>query len=163
MATKPKLKKKPAADHAQAKDKSLMDSAHQVWMAGLAAFNRAQGEGGKLFENLVREGVALEQKTRRFATGKVDEARDVVETKVAQVRERAQDTWDRLEKVFEDRVARALTKLGVPARDELQALLDRVEELNRSIRKGSARAEVANAGPARRAPRKAARKSARKA
>ncbi|HQW64633.1 MAG TPA: phasin family protein [Pseudomonadota bacterium] len=161
MATKPKLKKKSAADQAQAKAGSLMDSAQQVWMAGLAAFSRAQGEGGKLFENLVREGVSLEQKTRRFATGKVDEARDAVETKVAQVRERAHDTWDRLEKVFEDRVARALTKLGVPGRDELQALLERVEELNRSIRKGSPKAEApkAKARAKRRAPRKVARKA----
>ena len=161
MATKPKLKKKSAADQAHAKAGSLMDSAQQVWMAGLAAFSRAQGEGGKLFENLVREGVSLEQKTRRFATGKVDEARDAVETKVAQVRERAHDTWDRLEKVFEDRVARALTKLGVPGRDELQALLERVEELNRSIRKGSPKAEApkAKARAKRGAPRKVARKA----
>lgn len=161
MATKPKLKKKSAADQAHAKAGSLMDSAQQVWMAGLAAFSRAQGEGGKLFENLVREGVSLEQKTRRFATGKVDEARDAVETKVAQVRERAHDTWDRLEKVFEDRVARALTKLGVPGRDELQALLEWVEELNRSIRKGSPKAEApkAKARAKRRAPRKVARKA----
>lgn len=160
MATKPKLKKaKSAAEHAQAKAGTLMDSAQQVWMAGLAAFSRAQGEGGKLFENLVKEGVTIEQKTRRFATGKVDEARDAVETKVAQVRERAHDTWDRLEKVFEDRVARALTKLGVPGRDEMQALLERVEDLNRSIRRGTAKAEAPKAKPARRAPRKAARKS----
>jgi poly(hydroxyalkanoate) granule-associated protein len=159
MATKPKLKKKSTAEQAHAKSGTLMDSAQQVWMAGLAAFSRAQGEGGKLFENLVREGVTIEQKTRRFATGKVDEARDAVETKVAQVRERAHDTWDRLEKVFEDRVARALTKLGVPGRDEMQALLDRVEELNRSIRKGVAKSEAPKAKPARRAPRKTARKA----
>ena len=77
------------------------------------------------------------------------------------MRERAHDTWDRLEKVFEDRVARALTKLGVPGRDELQALLERVEELNRSIRKGSPKAEApkAKARAKRGAPRKVARKA----
>lgn len=110
-------------------------------MAGLGAFHRAQDEGGKLFEMLVKEGGSLEQKTRRFATGKVDEARDNVEARVAQVKERAADTWDRLEKVFEERVSRALGKLGVPGRDEMKALTARVEELNRQVRKLNARPE----------------------
>jgi poly(hydroxyalkanoate) granule-associated protein len=149
--SKPKLKKKP--QHAQSagadKAKSLMESAQQIWMAGLGAFGRAQEEGGKVFEGLVREGMSLEQKTRRFATGKVDVARDAVETTVAQVKERASDTWDRLEKVFEDRVSRALGKLGVPGRDEMQALIERVEELNRAVRSlGGAPARKAAKRPA---------------
>jgi poly(hydroxyalkanoate) granule-associated protein len=149
--SKPKLKKKP--QHAQSagadKAKSLMESAQQIWMAGLGAFGRAQEEGGKVFEGLVREGMSLEQKTRRFATGKVDVARDAVETTVAQVKERASDTWDRLEKVFEDRVSRALGKLGVPGRDEMQALIERVEDLNRAVRSlGGAPARKAAKRPA---------------
>src|SRR5690349_16365656 len=110
---KPKLKKKGASSGSSSSSsswsssssssakRSLMDSAQQIWMAGLGAFHRAQDEGGKLFEMLVKEGGSLEQKTRRFATGKVDEARSSVEASVAQVKERAADTWDRLEKVFE--------------------------------------------------------------
>jgi poly(hydroxyalkanoate) granule-associated protein len=155
--SKPKLKKKP--QHAQSasadKAKSLMESAQQIWMAGLGAFGRAQEEGGKVFEGLVREGMSLEQKTRRFATGKVDVARDAVETTVAQVKERASDTWDRLEKVFEDRVSRALGKLGVPGRDEMQALIERVEDLNRAVRS-------LGGAPARRAAKRPAGKRAGK-
>jgi poly(hydroxyalkanoate) granule-associated protein len=142
---KPKLKKKSAAPASADKSKKLLESAQQIWMAGLGAFGRAQEEGTKLFEGLVKEGLALEQKTRTFATGKVDVARDAVETTVATVRGRAADTWDRLEKVFEDRVSRALGKLGVPGRDEMQALLDRVDELNRTVRKLNAKPEVQKA------------------
>jgi poly(hydroxyalkanoate) granule-associated protein len=144
---KPKLKKKATTAKPSAPEKSrkLLESAQQIWMAGLGAFGRAQEEGTKLFEGLVREGMALEQKTRSFATGKVDVARDAVESTVATVRGRAADTWDRLEKVFEDRVSRALGKLGVPGRDEMQALLDRVEDLNRAVRKLNARPEPAQA------------------
>ncbi len=155
--SKPKLKKKSAAAAAvdALKPKSLLDSAQQIWMAGLGAFGRAQEEGTKLFDALITEGVTLEHKTRKFATGGVDVARDAVETTVAQVRERAHDTWDRLEKVFEDRVSRALGKLGVPGRDEMQALLNRVEELNRALRKmGSAPTAATKAA---RKPRKAAK------
>ena len=64
--------------------------------------------------------------------------------RVGQVKDRANDTWDRLEKVFEERVQRALTRLGVPGREELQSLIGRVDELNARLRDlagGSAPAE----------------------
>jgi poly(hydroxyalkanoate) granule-associated protein len=142
--------------------KSIMDSAQHIWHAGMGAFGRAQEEGSKLFESLVKEGSGLEQKTRRMAGGKVDAVRDAVENRVGAVKERAADTWDRLEKVFEDRVQRALTRLGVPGRDDLQALIARVDELNSELRKlGRANAQAAPASaPAARKP--AAKKPAAK-
>ncbi|HTI96069.1 MAG TPA: phasin family protein [Rudaea sp.] len=115
--------------------KSIMESAQQIWLAGLGAFAKAQGQGGAMFETLLKEGSNLEQKTRKLATGKVDDVRDAVESGVSQVRERTQETWDRLEQVFEDRVSRALAKLGVPGKKELDDLLKRVDELNRDVRK----------------------------
>jgi hypothetical protein len=73
---------------------------------------------------------------------------------VATVRERATDTWDKLEKVFEERVSNALKKLGVPGREEMEALLERVEELNREVRKSQgARAPAAKKAAPRKAPR----------
>jgi poly(hydroxyalkanoate) granule-associated protein len=77
----------------------------------------------------------LEQKTRKIATGTVGEVRGAVETGVSQVRERTQETWDKLEQVFENRVSRALGKLGIPGRKELDDLVRRVEELNREVRR----------------------------
>jgi poly(hydroxyalkanoate) granule-associated protein len=112
-----------------------MESAQQIWLAGMGAFAEAQEKGGKLFEGLVKEGLSLEAKTRKIASGKVGEVRGAVETGVSQVRERTQETWDRLEQVFEHRVSRALGKLGVPGRKELDELLKRVDELNREVRK----------------------------
>lgn len=158
---KPKLKKKPASSVGAAADKAntLIETAQQIWMAGVGALGRAQEEGGKLFDGLVREGMSLEQKTRRFATGKVDVARDAVESTVAQVKERASDTWDRLEKVFEDRVSRVLSKLGVPGRDEMQALIERVEELNRTLRNTAA----ASAKTAKKATKRPVAKRAKSA
>jgi len=139
--TKPKFKSKPAPAAAAGKTGALVETAQQVWLAGIDALTRAQSQGGKLFETLVKEGVTLEQKTRKFATGKVGEVRDVVENKVEQVKERAADTWDKLETVFENRVSKALSKLGVPGREEMEALIDRVEELNRAVRKLNAKNE----------------------
>lgn len=142
MATLKKTARKRAAannDNLQAQaerlSKSLGESAQQVWLAGVGAFGRAQAEGGKLFETLVKEGLSLEQTTRKLAGGRVEAVRDAVESTVGQARERATDTWDRLEKVFEERVQRALRRLEVPSREDLGALVDRVDELNGELRR----------------------------
>src|SRR4249919_4293745 len=57
---------------AEQMSRSLVESAQQIWMAGVGAFNRAQGEGSKLFEALVTEGMNVEKHTRKLATGRVD-------------------------------------------------------------------------------------------
>jgi poly(hydroxyalkanoate) granule-associated protein len=130
--------------------RSIMDSAQHIWLAGMGAFGRAQEEGTKMFESLVTEGMTLEKRTRKLATGRVDAVRDAVESRVGQVKERATDTWDRLEKVFEERVQRALVRLGVPGREELQALIERVDRLNAELRRLSVKPAAPVRAPAKR-------------
>ena len=145
--------------------RSLAGSAQQVWSAGVGAFARAQTEGTRMFEALVKEGMSLERNTRKLAAGKVDAMRDAVEEHVGNARGRAVDTWDKLEKVFEDRVQRSLTRLGVPGREEIAALIDRVDQLNRELRKLSG-VPAAKTAPVRKAAAKkapASRTSAKKA
>ena len=159
MSSKPKLKSqtKAGAAQTQALGKGIMESAQQIWLAGLGAFAKAQAEGGKLFETLVKEGGAIERKTRQFTGSKVHEVRGAVESGVGAARQRATDTWDRLEKVFEDRVSRSLSRLGVPGRQDLDALAARVEELARAVRqlngdpapKAKAKAKAGTAGKTR--------------
>lgn len=136
--------------HAESLSKSLSESAQQIWLAGVGAFGRAQEEGTKLFEGLVREGLTLEKTARSFAGSRADEVRDAVESRVGQARERATDTWDKLEKVFEDRVQAALVKLGVPGRDDLRDLSRRVDTLTGELRRQAG--APARKGPARKAP-----------
>ena len=150
-------------DKAEQIKRSISGSAQHIWMAGVGAFARAQEEGTRLFEALVKEGMNIERSTRKLATNKVDAVRDAVEERVGQVRGRAADTWDRLEKVFEERVQRALTRLGVPGREEIAALIDRVDQLNSELRKLTAAPAKAEA-PAKKAAAKkpAAKKAAKK-
>jgi poly(hydroxyalkanoate) granule-associated protein len=112
----------------------IMESGQQIWLAGLGAFAKAQEEGGRLYEALIKEGSALEKITTKYTTGKVDEVRGAVENTVAQVKDRASDTWDKLEKVFEERVSRALGGLGIPGREELNELTRKVDELSKAIK-----------------------------
>ena len=155
---KPKLKTRSKAQEtasdARGVGKTVMDSAQQIWLAGLGAFAKAQSEGGKLFEALVKEGTALDAKTRKFTEARVNEARGNVESTLGQVRERSQETWDKLEKVFEDRVSRALGRLGIPGQEELKTLTRRVEELSRDVRKLGDKPVAAKRATAKRATAK---------
>jgi len=103
---------------------TIRDSAQQIWLAGLGAFAKAQEEGGKVFEALVKEGEAIQARTKEAAAEKVTE-----------ISSRATGTWDKLEKVFEDRVARALHSLGVPTKQDIQNLTVRVQELTAAVGK----------------------------
>lgn len=143
------------AEHMQ---RSIVDSAQQIWLAGVGAFSRAQDEGTKMFETLVKEGVSIEKTTRKYAGNRAEAVRDVVEDRVGHVRGRATDTWDRLEKVFEQRVQRALNRLGVPGRDEVADLTRQVETLNAELRRANAggKAPASKKTPAKGTARKAA-------
>lgn len=153
-ATKKTAARKTAARKTAASQ--AQDYAHEIWLAGLGAFALAQEEGGKvvkqsqkaidetsrrfigestkMFDRLVKEGARLEGKGRKMATDTVGGVRDDVESRVDKVRETAQTNWDKLEKVFEQRVARALSRLGVPTSDEITKLSNRVAELNKQVR-----------------------------
>lgn len=120
----------------------VMDSAREIWLAGLGAFSVAQLESGKLieqgnklFEKLVAEGSKLEKQTRGLAESAVGGIREGVESRVKSARRQAVDNWDKLEGVFEDRIARVLGRLGVPTADDVNKLSARVQKLSREVSK----------------------------
>ena len=137
---------------------TVKDSAQQIWLAGLGAFSKAQEEGGKVFEALVKEGLTIQRKTQAVAEEKITEATSRVTTMASDIGSKAQGQWDKLENIFEDRVAKALAKLGVPSARDLEALSARVDALAKSSKAASAKAA---AKPAAKAPaNKAAAKKA---
>ncbi len=116
---------------------NVRDYARQIWLAGLGAFARTQQEGGRLFEALVQEGQGVDVRMKETAarkTGQVEDGIGVARGKVEELRDRATGTWNKLEEVFQGRVARALHRLGVPNRDDIQDLFRQVELLDRNIR-----------------------------
>ena len=137
---------------------TVKESAQQIWLAGLGAFSKAQEEGGKVFEALVKEGLTIQRKTQAVAEEKITEATSRVTTMASDIGSKAQGQWDKLENIFEDRVAKALAKLGVPSARDLEALSARVDALAKSSKAASAKAA---AKPAAKAPaNKAAAKKA---
>lgn len=113
--------------------KSVLESSRQIWLAGLGAFSRAQAEGTKVFESLVKQGEAVEIKTRQSASDTATAARHAAQSKAKEMQQIAGGTWDKLEKVFEDRVARALSRLGVHTQSDVDRLAERVDALSEAV------------------------------
>ena len=142
---------------------AVKDSAQQIWLAGLGAFAKAQEEGNKVFEALVKEGKDIQKRTRTTAegklgavTGRVGSVAGNLGTVAGSLSKHATDSWDRLETVFEERVARALNRLGVPTNSAVQALIARVDSLNAAVQSlGGKPARAPSAAAARKAPVKA--------
>jgi poly(hydroxyalkanoate) granule-associated protein len=111
---------------------TVKDSAHQIWLAGLGAFAKAQGEGGKVFETLIKEGVNLQKKTQAVAEEKLGDVAGKMTAMAGEVGTKANAHWDKLESIFEERTARAMGRLGVPSAKDLSALVERVTALEQA-------------------------------
>ena len=138
---------------------AVKDSAQQIWLAGLGAFSRAQEEGSKVFNTLVKQGMAIQHKTEAAADENIGEATSRISDIASDLQTRAGNPWDKLENIFEDRVAKALGKLGVPSGDEMAALADRVNQLDKQIQALNTQSATARPKAKSTAVPKAARKA----
>ena len=136
---------------------AVKDSAQQIWLAGLGAFSKAREEGGNVFEALVKEGLSIQRKTQAAAEERISEATSKMANMATDISSKAAGQWDKLENIFEERVAKALNKLGVPSAKDVDALIARIDTLNKHVQQLSAK------GKAPAAPKAPARKAAAKA
>jgi poly(hydroxyalkanoate) granule-associated protein len=120
----------------------IKDSAQQIWLAGLGAFAKMQQEGSKAFEALVKDGAGMQKKTQTAAEETLAQAQQRMAGFASEFGTKAAGQWGKLENIFEERVARALEKLGAPSAADMAALQARVEALEAQL-KGSAKAAAA--------------------
>ncbi|MFM9436310.1 poly(hydroxyalkanoate) granule-associated protein [Janthinobacterium sp. CG_23.3] len=137
---------------------AVRTSAQQIWQAGLGAFAKAQEEGGRVFSKLVKEGTELQKR----AEDRVSDVTGTVTKMADGVSKQASGSWDKLEQVFEDRVSRALGKIGVPTQKDMQELSKRIEQLSKAVAELSGKKAPAVKAEAK-APVKASAKPAAKA
>jgi poly(hydroxyalkanoate) granule-associated protein len=104
-------------------------SAQQIWQAGLGAFAKAQEEGGRVFSKLVKEGTEFQKR----AEDKVADVSGSVSKLADGVGKQASGSWDKLEQVFEERVARALATIGVPMQHDIAALHAKIDALSAQV------------------------------
>jgi poly(hydroxyalkanoate) granule-associated protein len=108
---------------------NVRDSAQQIWLAGLGAFAKAQQEGGKVFESLVKEGMTMQRRTQAAAEEKFAEATNRMASVASEISAKATGQWDKLEGIFEERVSRAMKRLGVPTSADMDTLTSRIDAL----------------------------------
>lgn len=165
-----KVQKTSSAADASASPLSsaIRESAQQIWLAGLGAFSKAQAEGGKAFETLVKEGLSIQRKTQSVAEERINQATQRMSSMASEIGNKAAGQWDKLESIFEDRVAKALGKLGVPSARDIEMLMERIDALTQQVHQfhpgavtkpAKAAKPAAKKTPARKAAVKAAPKT----
>ncbi len=140
--------------------------AQEIWLAGLGAFSKAQQEGGKMFQTLVDDGVNLQRNAQKAAEAKIAEATEKMTSMAQQftqqasvLGQKATGQWDRLESIFEERVAKALTRMGVPQAEALAALEARVAALEAQLKADRKPAAKPASKTASKSPSKASSKT----
>jgi poly(hydroxyalkanoate) granule-associated protein len=103
----------------------------QIWLAGLGAFSRAEEEGTRLFDSLVKVGEELESKT----TGIVDSTSGAVEEVREKVSERVTGTRNKVEKALDESISQAIGRLGIASHREIGELTELVHHLTTQVDK----------------------------
>lgn len=98
----------------------------QIWLAGLGAFSRAEEEGNKLFDSLVKVGEELESKT-------TDIADQTVEKVSEKAKESVIDTKDKVEKLIDHSVHHSLNRIGLVTLKDVQHLEKLILQLHEKV------------------------------
>jgi poly(hydroxyalkanoate) granule-associated protein len=141
---------------------SVRQSAQQIWLAGMGAFAKAQQEGTKVFESLVKEGTGFQQRTQAAAEERFGDVAGKMAAVANEMTNKAGASWDKLESLFETRTAKAMGRLGVPTAQDLAAIAQRLDRLEAQIdrlvkRTPKTPARKAAKSPAAKAPATATR------
>ena len=101
----------------------------QIWLAGLGAFSRAEEEGNRLFDSLVKVGEELETKTTDIADSTVGAVGEVKE----RMTERVSDTKERVERALDERVNLTVSRIGLASHREVTQLIELIERLDKKV------------------------------
>lgn len=109
---------------------SVEKYSRQIWLAGLGAYSKISNDGSKLFENLVKDGEKAEKQAAL-----IKEPVKATKSRVGDVKNLALGKWSELEGAFDKRLNSAISRLGVPSRNEVRELHQKVDLLTRHIEK----------------------------
>lgn len=113
--------------------RTIRTSAQKALEAGMQAATGVRQTATGAFDALVKQGAALEARSRRAALARAERARDAACARAEEAKAKTVEAVSHLEKVFEQRVSRAISKLGVPTAKDVKALSRQVAELQASV------------------------------
>lgn len=125
------------------------ESANEIWLAGLGAFNFVGEEGSRLFQELVEKGREFQEEHEDGRVSRFTE-------RAMGLKEDARNVLSKVTTPIEEGLASTMQRLGVPTRTEIVKLTHRVEELTRIVQQAK---KTRTESPAQ--PRAAARPKAK--
>ena len=102
----------------------------KAWLAGLGAYAKAGQEGYDYFKELVKTGETVEKDGKKLVNKKIDAVNERVNDLKSDAVQAVERRLEQIENAFDQRVARALNRLGMPSRHDLDALSVRLEQLS---------------------------------
>ena len=102
----------------------------KAWLAGLGAYAKAGQEGYDYFKELVKTGETVEKDGKKLVNKKIDAVNERVDDLKSDAVQAVEGRLEQIENAFDQRVARALNRLGMPSRHDLDALSVRLEQLS---------------------------------
>ncbi len=102
----------------------------KAWLAGLGAYARAGQEGYDYFKELVKTGETVEKDGKKLVNKKMNAVNERVDDLKSDAVQAVEGRLEQIENAFDQRVARALNRLGMPSRHDLDALSVRLEQLS---------------------------------
>ena len=104
-------------------------NSNKIWLAGLGAYSMMEEQGSDGFEELVSKGQTFE---RLNHTKEIEVATD---SRLDELKVRANQTMDRIERAFDMRVSSTLGRLGISLRSDLDLLNDKIDRLSAALDK----------------------------
>lgn len=124
----------PAVTPARAFE-TIKASAQKAIGAGVQAATGVGQSAYGAFGSLVKQGAQLQARSRKAALSRAGKARKAVYAQAEQAKAKTFEAVNHLEKVFEQRVSKAISKIGVPTTKDVRALTRQVEQLQTSVEK----------------------------
>lgn len=103
-------------------------NSNKIWLAGLGAYAMMEEEGREAFDRLVEKGMELEKDNTRGQQQQL-----VADSKLDELKSKANQTMDRIERAFDLRVSSALGRLGISRKSDLELLHDKIDRLAAAI------------------------------
>ncbi len=117
--------KKPTAKESNSWVGKVEEYSRKIWLAGLGVYSKIDTDGSKLFDTLVKDGEKAEKLSKAAVAKLADGAKSTTSsarTRVEDVKDLALGKWSEFEEAFDKRLNNAISRLGVPSREEVESV-----------------------------------------
>ncbi|MEH6800902.1 MAG: phasin family protein [Halopseudomonas sabulinigri] len=125
---------KKLEDNANTFASDVKNYTHQIWLAGLGTYAKAGKEGADYFKKLVSEGEAVEKQGKELVSSQVEAANSRIESFKEKVQEKTGGRFNKVEEVFDERVASTLSRIGIPSKKDIDQLSAKLDDLSAALK-----------------------------